>query len=282
MRSRWLDQSSLASAAVAGGYGGLQQHVLFSSGWEWGYWQNDYATLRMNFTMPSAWTDPVGDMFAPWGTQGAGLATQIGALGELQSTYLIDQALAAYIAGQDSTVALGIAGNVISQPVRTTFAQLAAMSASDQATFASTVLTPLSQLDTSTQSIQSAVTALKLDPKDPWLSETIDGIDIDADRVHFVLSLYEAVATLTATGSDGGWLAKADAALADAQTVVARRGTALHYPVPAQLTGSSANSTSYTSGYLTEAATLCYWSRERIQARAVVVNDTSSVPGCVP
>ena len=282
MRSRWLDQSNLASAAVDGGYPPLQQHVMFSSGWEWGYWQNDYATLRANFTLPAAWTDSVDEMFAPWGAQGAALAAQIGALGELQSQYLIDDALAAYIAGADVLIELAVESNMPSQPARTSFSAVAAMSPADLATFTTTVLTPLAALDAATASIASNVAGMNLDPKDPWLAETADGIAIDADRTHYIYCLYEAVATFTSTGSDGGWLAKATTTMADAQTIVNRRDGALHYPNPPQILNQIANSTLYQGGFLEEAATLCYWNRELIEAEAVISNNQTNPPGCVP
>ncbi len=282
MRSRWLDQSNLASASAMGGYSTLQQSVLFSSGWEWGYWQNDYAVLRMNFTTPAAWSDPLADMFAPWGAAGAALVTQITALGELQSKYLIDEGLAAYIAGDDAVITLGAVGGIISQPPRTSFAALGVMTSSELATFTASVLTPLGELDSATQSIQAAVDGLGLDATDPWLAEAIDGFDIDADRTHFMLSLYSAVATYAATGSDGGWLEKADSAMADAKAVVARRDAALHYPNPNQILAAGTNSTFYQSGYLTEAGTLCYWNREQIQALQVIHGDGAQAPGCVP
>ena len=72
---------------------------------------------------------------------------------------------------------------------------------------------------------------------DPWLSETVDGFDVDADRVDFDLSMYQAVASFAATGSDGGWLAKADAAFTDVKTVVSRRDAALYYPNPRRSSG---------------------------------------------
>ena len=117
----------------------------------------------MNFSLPGAWTDPLDDMFAPWGAPGAQLVAQIGALGELQSTYLIDQGLAPYVASQDEVIVLGAAAGIISQPVRTTFAQLAAMSAADRATFDQTVLVPLAALDAATKSIRASVNAIGLD-----------------------------------------------------------------------------------------------------------------------
>lgn len=282
MRSRWLDLSQLASAAAQGGYPGLAQHVLFSSGWEWGYWQNDYATLRMNFEVPAAWTDTVTDMFAPWGAAGATVAAQIGVLGELESKYLIDQKLAAYMAGQDQLLALGAVAGIVSQPTRTSLADLAAMSAVDRATFSQSVLTPLASMASELSAVQEALAASHLDPNDPWLREVTDGVDIDLDRVRFVGALYQGVMAFASTGSDAGWLAKADAALSDAKKIVKARDAALHFPTPSLLLGPTTNFTLYQTGYLTEAGTLCLWARERIQAGAIVANDPTTPPGCVP
>jgi hypothetical protein len=97
-----------------------------------------------------------------------------------------------------------------------------------------------------------------------------------------MFSLYSAVDSTLDNGSDGGWFAKAASALADAETVVARRDAKLHYPVPSQILGPGANSTLYQSGFLTEAATLCYWTRETLQALEAIGGDASTPPGCVP
>ena len=281
MRSRWFDMSQLRSQATQDGYSGLAQHVLFSSGWEWGYWQNDYATLRMNFGFPASWDVEVQEMFAPWGSKGAKLAAQIAALGELQSRTLIDQALSPYLAGQDAVIDVGAEMGIVSQPQRVKFSAVAAMSASDRASFQAAVLASLSSLQSSTESIQAAVAGIGLDRSDPWLGETLDGIDVDVDRTRFINALYESVVSFAETGGDGGWLAKADAALADAQSVVARRHSHLHYPNPGFLTETTVNDTLYQYGYLYEADTLCYWQRERLQARAVVLGDESPEPSCV-
>ena len=62
-------------------------HLTFSSGWEWGYWQNDYATLRMGYTLPAHWQDTVDEMFVPWGAPGAALAHGIAALVSAHEKY---------------------------------------------------------------------------------------------------------------------------------------------------------------------------------------------------
>ena len=227
IRSRWLDQSSLNAASAAGGYGQLEQSVLFSSGWEWGYWQTDYATLRMNWKTPNAWTDPVNDMFAPWGSVEAQLAKRESARsGSFRIRISSSMPSPPTSPVRTEIVLLGALGNTPSQPDRVSFADYAAMSASDRQTFATSVLAPLAKLDSETTSIKVSIDALHLDPTDPWLTEVADGVAIDADRARFVHSLYEAVASFESSGTDGGWLARADAAFSDAGTVVGRRDAA--------------------------------------------------------
>jgi hypothetical protein len=279
MRSRWLDMNQLQAQAAQGGYAGLDQHVLFSSGWEWGYWQNDYATLRMNFGLPAQWDQPLKDMFAPWGQPGQQLAAQLRALGDLQSQALIDGRLAPYLASRDKV--MDIASNVISQPKRTSLEEVAKLDAATQTRFSQSVLVPLAALESSTVRIQSGVTALKLDPQDPWLGEAIDGVDIDVARTQFIRALYEGVAAFARAGNDAGWLAKADTAFTAAQAIVKRRHGRLHYPNAPALLEDLGNATLYQYGYLKEADSLCYWQRERIQARAIVLGELAPDPGCV-
>ncbi len=281
MRSRWLDMNQLSAQAAQGGYSQLAQHVEFSSGFEWNYWQNDYATLRMNFTLPAQWGDEVQTMFAPWGSQGQKLAAQITALGELQNTMLIQDALAAYIAGRDALIDYGAMTGVISQPDRVALSDMVTMDASVLAQFQQDVIAPLATLASQTQAIQSAISSIGLSESDPWISEVSDGVRVDVDRATFVHALYAAVANHIAQQTDGGWLAKANAALADATATVAHRHSHMHYPRPTDLTERSGNSTLYQYGYLYEADTLCYWQRELIQARAILVGDQTQVPACV-
>ena len=42
VRNRLLDLERLAADPAANG-NSLAQHVIFSTGWEWGFWLNDYA-----------------------------------------------------------------------------------------------------------------------------------------------------------------------------------------------------------------------------------------------
>lgn len=82
-------------------------------------------------------------------------------------------------------------------------------------------------------------------------------------------------------GSDGGWLEKADGFLAEGRATVAHRRTRLHDPDPKTILRNTANPTFYQYGYLREADSLCFWERERAQARVLILHTGDQIPGCV-
>ena len=92
---------------------------LFSSGWEWGYWQNDVATLRMNWKTPDTYRAVLEEMFAPFAA--SGVVDVLEAVTEAQHDTLINERLAPWLAGQDSAMEAGAGAGVIAQPLRTPF-----------------------------------------------------------------------------------------------------------------------------------------------------------------
>jgi hypothetical protein len=277
MMTRWIDMTDIDQQTTGDA---LSEHVEFSSGWEWGYWQNDYAALRMSFQRPDHWSGVVEDMFAPKGAAGAALAAQVEALGQLQHDALIGQRLAPYLAGDDFLLDSGYTAGIISQPHRPSFADVAALSAADRTTFTSQVLDPLDQFAAATATIAAAVGKIELGG-DPWFDEIRDGVTVDSARLRFVAALYRAVVT-RANGEDvTPLLSAAEAALAGARRTIAHRHAHLHDPDPARILVEGENATVYKYGYLEEADTLCYWERERGQARQQLLGTTESIPGCV-
>ena len=63
IRSRWLDMFEIKTQSEENGHATLTDHTLFSSGWELGYWQNDVATLRMNWSIPETYLSVFKDLF---------------------------------------------------------------------------------------------------------------------------------------------------------------------------------------------------------------------------
>jgi hypothetical protein len=129
VRSRHLDLAR--SAAV----GQLDDHVLFSSGWEWGYWLTDASTLRMNYTRPAAWHEAVADLYGGWGATGTAAADLVRRLGEAQHRALIIERLAAYVAGRDQIIDAGDRLGIFSQPDRPEFSELLADTPAARAEF---------------------------------------------------------------------------------------------------------------------------------------------------
>jgi len=280
LRSRWLDMDRIRAAAAAGGHAGLDEHVLFSSGWEWGYWQFDVATLRMTYRLGGGWEEQVRQMYAPWGAEGDGLATAIIDLAELQHRALIDDRLAAYLAGRDAFMDVGYAVGVVSMPDRYTASQVAAMTPAQRQAFRATVVEPLAQLAADTRAIADRTADLASQTQDPWFDEIADGARIDQHRAEFAAAIYSALLEFLETGSDGGYLAHADASLTQARAVVDRRHAALHDPDPARLLDPDDNPTIYQYGYLRWAGELCYWHKERIEAAQVIEGSVEVAPGC--
>ena len=280
IKSRYDDMRALADAGYA-----LDQHVTFSSGWEWGYWQTDVAVLRMGWSLPQTWEDAVRADFPalPSATQDA-----IIALAELQEQALIVGRLAPWMAGRDAFMDIGRSAGIVAQPDRPKFDEIVAMSVEDRAGFQDTVVAPLRQLGVDTRAllgpVQAAPTGLEdgAEGETPWQREVADGIEIDALRAEYMAAVLDAV--LAYADGDAAAAAEhittAETTFTAAQAVVARRHADLHDPDPARLTGLLENPTLYDYGYLRHADTLCFWQRDDAQVRNLVLGESNVDPGC--
>jgi len=277
VHSRWLDLTEIRAQGGAD----VGEHVLFSSGWEWGYWQHDYAALRSSYRLPERWQSQFDEMFAPFGADGAELAAQLAALAALQDEYLIEKRLAAYSAGRDVYIDLGREIGVVSQPDRVLFKEVVDMSAGERAAFVTSVLDPIDDFADRMESILAAVEAIELDGGDIWRDEIVDGIAIDVARMRYIGALYRAAVSYGDGGDDGGWLATAESLLADARAIVDRRHAHLHHPQPDDLLFVGTNSTLYQYGYLKQAQDLCYWERELAKVHRIALDPSETVPSCV-
>lgn len=273
LRSRHTDLTRLAQA------GRLRDHVLFSSGWEWGYWLTDALTLRMTYTRPEAWSEPVKALFAAWGEEGVKAGDLVERLGEAQHRALIVERLAAWVASRDQLIDAGDRLGIFSQPDRLEFSELAALDATARAAFRERVVTRLATHAAELGALANEADTLPTE--DPVLAELRDGVVITATRVRYIHALVEAALTHAEGGDGAAWLTKADEALEVAKTVVARRRPRLWDPDVKPILRNTPNPTFYQYGYLREADSLCFWVRERAQARQVVLQSGDTVPGCV-
>ena len=284
VRSRWLDLDRLAADAASLGVPELDEHILFSSGWEWGYWQNDWASLRASYQRPERWQDLFEDLFAPF-PDGGELAALAIELTEVQHRALLEERLMPYLAGRDLYIDLGadLDPPIVSQPDRVELDELAAMADAERADFAALVGTGLERLAADLAPL--ARRAARFAGADQRAArELADGVMVTEARARFVRSLHAAA--LAHLSGDGGArdaaLADLESALADARAVVARRHADLHDPNGARLLeGGQANVTLYQFGYLAQTDALCYWERELTLLDYFLAGTSGPVPSCI-
>lgn len=275
VRNRLLDLERLAADPAANG-NPLDQHILFSTGWEWGYWLHDYAALRTSYERA-----PHADLVAH--AFGDDLAPAVPAVLDLidaQKTALMDQRLVAYLAGRDQSFELGVALGIVSQPDRVTFAEL--MQA-DEATRAE-VRADIAELDTHVAELERLAADVELLnlPESRWTRELRDGMRVTALRAAFARDVYEAMfafldgdtAALAANHAEAGALVE------EARPIVARRHGDRHHKNPA-IVARAANQTLYAYGYLHMADNLCFWERELRQVENLTGLSSATIPDCI-
>jgi hypothetical protein len=257
----------------------LPGHTLFSSGWEWGYWQFDYATLRFNHAVPDDWRTLYRDMFTPWGEAGAALATQCIAMAEVQYQRLVLEELGPYLAGRDVFIDLGDMQGILAQPDRVQLSEVADLDPDGLAAL-STDIEGMEALAAEMETIATAIDGIPWPEDAPWYAEIRDGAWVTVQRAKYIAALYR-VAIAAAQGMDPSLpLAAADAAQDAARLIVERRHADLHDSEKAETyLNRGRNPTLYQYGYLHHANTLCYWDRERGKI-APLVGENWMTPNC--
>ena len=249
-----------------------EAHVLFSSGWEWGYWQTDVATLRMSYEMTDTPGELYEQMFAPWkeGETISGLLTETS---DVQHQWLIGEGLSAYLAGVDVVMELGYERGIINAPVREHIVDVVRYDAADVDALASTVAA-MDGMATAFEGLASRASELEL--TDRYVREVVDGLQINALRARFIERVYAGI-----TSDDPApALDAAEALLAEAQAIVQARHADFHDPEGDRLVEEGFNPTIYNYGYLIRADELCFWERDLAQARNGALGATEAVPGC--
>ncbi len=272
VHNRWFDLAALDAENC----GPLDEHLLFSTGWEWGYWLNDVTSMRASYELPASPTELIEAEYADH----PGVAQVLAQLIEAQRSHLMLGELVQYVAGRDTAIDAGRQLGIVSQPDRVTFDDLVA--GADPAAFDADVMQPLATYADTLDTIQGQFDDLDL-PNDRWTSELRDGLAIDRVRTRFVLETYGATLAHLA-GDDAAaedHFRKAQGFFVQAQGIVARRDRDLHDELGDRLIGKTANRTFYQFGYLYMADTLCYWDRELVQVGGILGNTSEAVPSCL-
>ncbi len=276
VRNRQLDLARLATDPEAGG-NPLDGHVLFSTGWEWGYWLHDYTALRASYRN----AEPRALIAHAFGDDLAPAVPAVMALIDLEKRALMDHRLMAYMAGRDQSFELGRNLGIVSQPDRVTFDDLVTADAATRAAVAvdtGEVLTFAGELD----AVADDVAALAL-PRSRWSRELRHAARVTALRARFSAESYRAMLAHLA-GDAAGFAehhAAARALIDDAQVIVDARHDDLHLPRAALIRDRRPNATFYPYGYLHMADTLCFWRRELRQVENHAGVSAELPPDCI-
>ncbi|MCH2043204.1 MAG: hypothetical protein MK212_03630 [Saprospiraceae bacterium] len=265
---------------------GVKGHLTFSSGWEWGYWLNDWSIARWSWqhefngkpytnTSLQCLTDVVHDV------EVAGLLNQ--AL-DLQQTYIKDKELIRYMVAQSPTDELPKPANKEFHP-RPKWSYKWLRKKADQGVIDSVRTNVVDQLvefanqtHRLTNKLDELASVIEEGVPQKLFTELLNGIKITAYRAEhkaytlsYLLSKREAELEGKAGGKDvetGNTedLENAIAIREKALAIVKEQEKIYRYPIES-LTGEYESHTAYQFGYLYPVHDLYFWDREEQQVK---------------
>lgn len=285
--SRWNDIHGIIGEARAKGLPDVGGHIMFSSGHEWGYWLTDYLAAKMLWQPEAPLETFVAEYAAGFGSCAGDVSSAMAKLVDLQTKYLFDARLIAYLQGENTTVDFGYIAGKETHPKRIAFEEVLAMGDAERAAFESDVVAKLEAMVEETRPIEVKITAQCAGADEvvkPWCDELRDGIAIVRNRAAHAALLYRAILARAAGADPEPSYEKATALTKEAGTIVARREKGYRFDVE-RLTGLYQSPTIYNFGYLRPAHTQCYWTRREIQVRDLLDSGSptpiASLPSCM-
>ncbi|HRE89051.1 MAG TPA: hypothetical protein PK095_07915 [Myxococcota bacterium] len=305
LHSRWRDIQLIRPLLLDKG-GTVRDHRLFNSGHEWGYWQADYAVGLLHWEPDLTLRQVVGELADPFCAvidfnpdnpepiTCQARTTFIEVLLEVmedQRLHFLEApdsrgkpgGLYTMFAGEDPADELGAVSGLEFRPVRIPFRALLDMSFSELEAFVRTDLDRLAQQANAYEGWRDRLLAVRAEVPEAGLrffDETVDGLAINAVRARHTHALYLVAMTLRDHPADEPEvttpLAKAQAHLAEAETIIARREAAYRYPA-AQTHGggltpdtATPNGTTYPYRVHTKTHLLSYWTNRQAQIEDLV------------
>jgi hypothetical protein len=262
--ARWNDLYRLRTS-------GMNGQINFSSGWEWGFWLNEYVSMWHNYAPEADYAAPIRRVLAAFGPAAASAFEVFDAYVRWQGDELLAKNGIRWLVAWDAADDFGHFVGIHAQPIVARLYEVAKYTPQELDAFEAEQLPQLEAIaaDLSAYSRRWGNLAGDVAPNGrPVYDEFRDGIDVTAMRAHFMLALYRAVVA-NARGQTSAAdleLARAAALKRAALGVVAVREP--HYRYPFDEVGVDRESrTSYPFGYLRTVSDLWYWERELKMAR---------------
>lgn len=115
---------------------GVDGHMTFSSGWEWGYWLTDLAIARGTWAPEKTYDEILDDVLGPFGN---GAASRVTRLAAEQKDALLDGGLTPFLTGEDVPTEIGVAAGIVFHPLVATPQSVLALTAEDLDSYAAAV-----------------------------------------------------------------------------------------------------------------------------------------------
>jgi len=269
---------------------GVEGHLTFSSGWEWGYWLIDWSIARWSWRhrFNGNWRRPTPMRFVAELLKNPDAVAAINQLTELQQTYIKDKELIRYLTAQTVTDELPKPLNLEFHPRPTNSYKWLLRKANDDEL---KILenTVLQTLDTFIQQSEAPLATLAKayafpttedlegrfpdnDQENAVGNELYDALKITQLRAQHKLSMLRYLVALRRqkinknTPADSSYLHQAQQIRQAALQIVEKREQAYRYPldlIARKIEGGG--QTSYDFGYLYPVSNLHFWEREEQQ-----------------
>ena len=268
--ARWSDMKTMEHLGVEG-------HLTFSSGWEWGYWLIDWSIARWSWDYeengvptPSGPLTRMRDLFPE-----KNMAELFAQARSLQNTYLKSKGLMPFLAAADPSAELFRPFNVPFAP-RMPFTYRWLLDTATEKEVGSVLNGPVALLEEYSRAMNKLVSRLRdrtstyRGKQKEIAQELTDALEITSMRAkHRSLTLRALISSRM--GNQTGQkrestLAAAAVVRGQAMNIVTRREQGYRYPVDL-IARERKDSTAYHFGYLYPVKDLHFWEREEEQVK---------------
>ncbi len=270
--SRWNDLNRLRES-------GLHGQITFSSGLEWGYWLNDWATAGFAYEATTDWKTYLAKFTRIFGTAAQSIHELLVDIIEEQGQDLLEDNLIAFLIGWDTADDIGHIVQTHAQPPRLLFREIKRMDAEALYDVHQETVSRLRTLEKTYEDFVARIDAIA--PAVPlqslrWFEELQRALTVTALRAGHVRRLYEGsiAQRLYELGLDPVGNIEAERLFTEAlharrmaEAIIAEQEKSYRWPIE-RIARRRENPTSYEFGYLYTVSDAYYWRREELQALA--------------
>lgn len=263
--ARWNDLYQLRAS-------GMDGQINFSSGFEWGYWLNEYVSMWHNYAPDADYAAPIRRVISTFGAAAEARAFVLfDAYVRWQGTELLEKNGIRWLVAWDAADDVGHFVGIHAQPIAARLYEVAKYSPVELDKFEAEQLPQLREIAATLTAQSDEWSALDADVAPngrPIYDEFRQGMAVTAVRAHFMLALYDAVVADTRgdkTAADAAF-ARAERMKRAALAIVHAREKGYRFPFD-ELGVDRKSYTSYPFGYLRTVSDLWYWNRELKMAR---------------